>query len=46
MFVVVKALPKTALVEKQVIMHTGRREVQDEEGESMIKTEEAVLHKR
>lgn len=41
-----KALPKSALVEKQVLLHTGRREVLDEEGEVIIQVEKSVLNRR
>lgn len=39
LFVVVAALPKGALVEKQVVLHTGRFEVKDEYGEVEINTQ-------
>lgn len=33
LYVVVAALPKGALVEKQVVVHTGRCYIKDEDGE-------------
>lgn len=39
LYVAVSALPKGALVEKQVLLHTGRFEVQDEDGELEIVTQ-------
>jgi hypothetical protein len=45
LFVTVKALPKCSLIEKQVLFHTGRREVQDEEGEVEVQLQEPVLHR-
>ncbi|KAG9219011.1 hypothetical protein CCMSSC00406_0001421 [Pleurotus cornucopiae] len=40
LFVVVKALPKGAQVEKQVLYHTGRFNTTDEDGEVVSKLEE------
>lgn len=45
LLLVVKALPKNALVEKQVLLHTGRREVQDDEGENVVQMEELAFNK-
>jgi diphthine-ammonia ligase len=43
LFIVVKALPKGAMVEKQVILHTGRCEVIDEDdGEMSIQDRQPV----
>ncbi|CAL1700874.1 unnamed protein product [Somion occarium] len=38
LYVVVASLPKGALVEKQVLLHTGRFEVPDEEGELQMQS--------
>ncbi|KAJ3563369.1 hypothetical protein NP233_g8983 [Leucocoprinus birnbaumii] len=45
LFVSVKKLPKNALVEKQVLLHTGRRQVVDDEGETEIHLSESRLHR-
>lgn len=45
LFVSVKALPKNALIEKQVLLHTGRRKVEDDEGEIEIQTAQSTLHR-
>ena len=39
LFVVVFALPKGALVEKQVLLHTGRFVVEDEDGDLEVVTQ-------
>ena len=38
-----KALPKNALIEKQVLLHTGRREIEDDEGEIEVQIAHPVL---
>ena len=38
-----KALPKNALIEKQVLLHTGRREIEDDEGEIEDQIADPVL---
>ncbi|KAL1722389.1 hypothetical protein EV715DRAFT_193280 [Schizophyllum commune] len=44
LFVAVKALPKGALVEKQVVVHTGRCAIRDEEdGEITIESRQATF---
>lgn len=43
LFVTVKALPKNALIEKQVMLHTGRREIEDDEGEVEDQIADPVL---
>ncbi|KAL1747673.1 hypothetical protein HDZ31DRAFT_80245 [Schizophyllum fasciatum] len=45
LFVAVKALPKGALVEKQIFVHSGRCEVRDEEdGEITMERKKAIFH--
>ncbi|KAJ7068402.1 hypothetical protein C8F01DRAFT_1118081 [Mycena amicta] len=38
LFLVVESLPKNAQIEKQVLLHTGRVSVIDEDGESVVET--------
>ncbi|KAJ7638968.1 hypothetical protein FB45DRAFT_417505 [Roridomyces roridus] len=46
LFLVVKQLPKNALVEKQVLLHTGRVMVPDEEdGELSVEKQEPIFEK-
>ncbi|KAF9451656.1 adenine nucleotide alpha hydrolases-like protein [Macrolepiota fuliginosa MF-IS2] len=44
LFVAVKALPKNALIEKQALLHTGRRQTLDDEGETVTQIEEPMMH--
>ncbi|KAF7301802.1 Diphthami-syn-2 domain-containing protein [Mycena indigotica] len=41
LFVVVQSLPKGAVVEKQILLHTGRVPIIDEDGETVIETRES-----
>ncbi|KXN86413.1 Diphthine--ammonia ligase [Leucoagaricus sp. SymC.cos] len=43
LFLSVKALPKNALVEKQVLLHTGRWEIQDEDGDIVTQNRAPVF---
>lgn len=40
----VKALPRNALVEKQVLVHTGRRRLRGDDGELEVQVQIPVLH--
>jgi len=46
LFIVVKALPKGAMVEKQVVLHTGRCEVVDEDDGEMSIQDRQPVYKR
>ena len=39
-----KALPRNALIEKQALLHTGRREMEDDEGEIEVQIAHPVLY--
>ncbi|KAF7292378.1 Diphthami-syn-2 domain-containing protein [Mycena chlorophos] len=43
LFVAVESLPKSALIEKQILVHTGRVNVVDEDGEPVTETRTAVF---
>jgi len=44
LFAVVRELPKSALVEKQVMLHTGRCKVIDEDGEEEWEFQKPFFH--
>jgi hypothetical protein len=45
LFLVVKALPKDALVEKQVVLHTGRCLIPDSDDEPSMQLRVPTFHK-